>query len=256
MNQTQFRDDHELVIPNRAYSYSENERGYRKRPLNFATVGATSLMTNTSDFTKWAQNFNHPIVGSPELIAELSERGSLSNGAPILYAKGLQTGGYRGANTISHGGIDAGYRSFFLRFPDEDLSIIVFSNLSTFPFSEISYDLADLFMESPGPKAVFRSNSFARAESLVDQDPLEQFLGHYYSPELDTWYELAVAENQLIGLHQRHQEITLSKTATDEYEASGLLGTIEFYRGEEGLIEGFRSSNGRVRNLRFEKRGK
>lgn len=256
MDDTQFRDDHELVIPNRAYSYSENHRGYRKRPLNFATAGATSLMTTTRDFTRWAQNFKDPGLGSPEIIEQLCERGKLSNGATILYAHGLQTGGYRGANTIHHGGVDAGYRSFFLRFPEKDLSIIVFSNLSTFPFSKFSYDVADLFVDWSTPAFTYSEPALPPAPEFPDEGPIDSYVGQYYSPELDTWYELVIEEGTLSGKHQRHTGFTLRKTGDDTYEASGLLGTLVFYRNETGEVNGFRSSNGRVRNLRFEKRSK
>ena len=57
MNSTHFHDDHEMLVPNRAYSYEGGSSGFKKRVLNFANVGATSLFTTVEDLAKWSNNW-------------------------------------------------------------------------------------------------------------------------------------------------------------------------------------------------------
>ena len=40
-------------------------------------------------------------------------------------------GTYRGIRAVGHGGADAGYRADVVRFPEHDLAIATFCNLST-----------------------------------------------------------------------------------------------------------------------------
>ena len=58
-------------------------------------------------------------------------RAGLNDGTPVGYGWGLAVGAYRGVRAVGHGGADAGYRADVVRFPDHDLAIAAFCNLST-----------------------------------------------------------------------------------------------------------------------------
>lgn len=103
-----------------------------------------------------------------------------------------------------------------------------------------------------------------RAESTeTDRDDVEltpaelrEYEGTYYSPELETTYRLRVAGDRLIMVHQRHSDAELIPRGKDRFEGRALqMRTIEFSRGEDGDVDGFRVSGGRVLNLRFERVG-
>ncbi len=49
MTHTHFHDDHEEIVPNRAYSYAPDGDGFHKSVLSYANVGATSLFTTAED---------------------------------------------------------------------------------------------------------------------------------------------------------------------------------------------------------------
>ena len=146
MHNTLFYDDHEKIVRNRAYSYAGRNGEYRKRVLSYATVGATSLFTTVEDLSLWALNFDNPKVGSADIIEKINTRGVLNDGTTIGYALGQMVGTYRGIPMISHGGADAGYRTFLARFPEHDASVIVFSNDGGFNSSAMAMKVADIVL--------------------------------------------------------------------------------------------------------------
>ncbi len=147
MTNTLFYDDHEKIVRNRAYSYGPRNDGYRKRVLSYATAGATSLFTTVEDMKHWSNNFDNPTVGTPEMIAKMNTRAVLNNGDTISYALGQTVGTYKGLKRISHGGADAGFRTFFARFPEQDFSVVVFSNDASFSSAGMAMRVADIYLE-------------------------------------------------------------------------------------------------------------
>ncbi len=153
MASTHFHDDHQHVVPNRAYSYEPSGDGFRKKVLSYANVGATSLFTTATNLALWLANFGHHRVGGPEAIELLCERGVLNDGSEQDYAAGVIHGRHRGYETISHSGGDAGFRSHVVWFPHRRLGIAIVSNLATFSTPEKAMEVAALFVtESREPE--------------------------------------------------------------------------------------------------------
>src|SRR5436190_12064146 len=96
MTRTHFHQDLTRLVHGRAYSYSGENGAYAAKPLNYATVGATSLFTTAADLAKWLDNFRAPKVGGAPAVARLQEQGVLSNGKKIDYGLGIELGTYRG----------------------------------------------------------------------------------------------------------------------------------------------------------------
>jgi CubicO group peptidase (beta-lactamase class C family) len=159
MEHTHFHDDHELVVKNRAYSYHTAPGGFRLSALNYANVGATSLFTTAEDLAKWLDNFRTAKVGGPAVLAEMTKPYVLTGGKQIDYALGLAIGSYRGLRTISHGGSDAGYRSYVVWFPDAAVGIAVLSNSASTDPAAIANRVADVYLDGrfkPTPPAAPR----------------------------------------------------------------------------------------------------
>ena len=92
---------------------------------------------------------------------------------------------------------------------------------------------------------------------LPEFDPnavdLTAFEGDFYSVELMTTYMLRVEDDKLVAKHQRHNDIELTPIQEDIFSANiWFLQQIEFVR-DSGAITGMKVSNGRVRNLVFDK---
>jgi CubicO group peptidase (beta-lactamase class C family) len=145
MTNTLFYDDCEKIVKNRAYSYHLDSTGYKKSILSYSTVGATSLFTTVEDLSLWAMNFENPIVGK-DIIGKMNIKGVLNKGDTIGYAMGQGMGVYKGLKFISHGGADAGYRTSLCRFPDQNFSVNVLSNLASFDPTGMALKIADIYL--------------------------------------------------------------------------------------------------------------
>ena len=156
MTSTLFYDDCEKIVKNRAYSFYPDSTGYKKSILSYSNAGATSLFTTAEDLCLWSRNFENPVVGGEDIINRMNLRGILNKGDTITYAMGQDIGTYKGLKIISHGGADAGYRSFLVRFPDQRFSVNVLSNLASFDPGGMSFKIADIYLKDKevvaGPK--------------------------------------------------------------------------------------------------------
>lgn len=129
MKNTHFRDDHKEIIKHQAYGYVLNDKkDWELSTTNFDTVGATSLFTTVEDLALWDENFYTGKVGGAKFTETMLHHDPLTSGKSIPYAFGLETGKYRGLDTVDHGGADAGYRSDLLRFPGQHFSVAALCN--------------------------------------------------------------------------------------------------------------------------------
>ena len=81
---------------------------------------------------------------------------------------------------------------------------------------------------------------------------LAEYEGEFYSEELATSYWISVREGDLVANHRRHGDIGLIPSLRDEFRGDRwFFQGVEFDRDANGAVTGFRVSNGRSRNLRF-----
>jgi len=151
MEDTHFHDDHEMIVRGRAWAYAPDPAGLfglKGSIPDFDVVGATSLFTTVHDLAAWDRNFITARVGGREALARLQERFVLNSGDTIPYAHGLSHGMYRGLRTLGHGGSDAGYRSQFIRFPDQRFSVAVLCNFPTSDPGTRANRVAEAYLEA------------------------------------------------------------------------------------------------------------
>ncbi|NMO19956.1 serine hydrolase [Pyxidicoccus fallax] len=173
MANTHLYDDHAELVPWRVSAYAPREGG------GWRTSGphndSTKLFTTIVDLLKWEQNLLDGRVGGPELIALLQTSGRLNDGTATLYGGGLRLAGYRGLRMVSHDGLDGGYRSEALLFPDHRLAIVALCNGSTIDPSNLARKVADVYlgehMKDDMPPAV-----------KVPEAELSALAGNYWSP--------------------------------------------------------------------------
>jgi CubicO group peptidase (beta-lactamase class C family) len=192
MTRTHFRDEHAEIVKGQAYGYEpRKEGGFRVSPTNFDTVGATSLLTTVEDLAAWDRNFHDGTVGGPAMIDQLHERGRLARGKELDYAFGLVHGKYRGQPTVGHGGSDAGYRSHFLRFPPQGLTIACLCNVSDSGPGVLVRRVADVYLEGVlGPAA-------ESAKLELSEERLARRAGLYWRAERDEFLEFVVKDGEL-----------------------------------------------------------
>lgn len=220
MDNTQFYDDHEKIVKNRAYSYSKTDNGYKKRTLSFATVGPTSLFITAEDFTQWALNFENPKVGSKAIIEKLNTRPELNNGKKNGFALGQIRGLYQGIEVFVHSGSDAGYRAYFVRIPEHKLSVIVLANLSSISpidqaFGIVNLYLSDMFKEQE-ERAIFQPDS--KTIINLSRSQLEKFAGDYWEPKEGYKRKIFVKNDTLIYYRSENSESKLVPIAANKFK--------------------------------------
>ncbi len=256
MKNTHFHDDPNMIVENRAYGYSPKKgEGFRIDIVRLNVIGDLGIFTTIEDFLKWDQNFykNKLGKGTQELIEIMLTKGKLNNGQEISYGFGLRIDDYRGLKTISHGGSAVGYQAQFMQFPDQKFSVVILSNLSTFPAGRIARRIADIYLadqfkEPPSPRQR-RRREMPKPISLAISK-LKEYAGNYYSDELDITYVLKMENKDLI-LELRETSHTLSPYAIDSFGWGGRR--LEFVRDEENKIAGFTLEEGIVKNMKFTK---
>ncbi|MCK5651703.1 MAG: beta-lactamase family protein, partial [Gemmatimonadetes bacterium] len=202
MKDTHFHDDHNTIVPNRAYAYARTEDGGLRISIpDFDVVGATSLHTTVEDMGRWDRNFYTAQVGGTELLHEMHRRGILNSGEEIGYALGISHGMYRGLRTVGHGGSDAGYRSQFLRFPDQAVTVAVLCNFPRSGPGALARNVADIYLEDAFPQEA-SSPEEAREEAgdavSISEEELERLAGAYLQSANDLPTRVAVREGALV----------------------------------------------------------
>jgi CubicO group peptidase (beta-lactamase class C family) len=268
MTSTHMHDDHEHVVPDRAYSYRRPGDGpWRNAVLSYANAGATSLFTTAGDLARWLRNFETGEIGGPALVARMRERGVLTSGDTIPYAFAIGQGEHHGRTSWSHGGADAGFRSFVLHLPAERLGVVVLSNAASFNSGGTAHRVADIWLgdshdetAATPPGAPAPASESPQTEAFAPSpDELGAYVGTYYSPELDVLYHIEIIGDRLTALHHRLGAIPLEpRDETDEFAGDRWpFRRLQFSRtpGPEGAIDGFRMTGGRVRDLWFVRLG-
>ena len=224
MNNTQFYDDHERIVKNRAYSYTQTGQfTYNKSVLNFANVGATSLFTTVEDLSQWAKNFWDPKVGDLDIINTMNTLATLNNGETFGGAYGQFVNTHKGLTQIQHGGADAGYRSYIGRFPDQNLAVMVFSNLAGSNPQALSLQVADLYLKDQlvtTSSNTGTNSSTANAPNYITltRAQLEEFSGDYWN-EPDSYARTIYVKNDtLMYSRGANNESALAPVSPNEFK--------------------------------------
>ena len=212
------------------------------------------------DLAAWVHNLDTGTVGGADVIDWMhNDRVVLNSGDTLGYALGLSIGEYKGLRIVGHSGGDAGFRSYLVRFPDQGFAVAVLSNLASFNPRGLAMEVAEIYladqMASDEPETGTPPLSDAQEPPpTLSPDQLSEFVGTYYSDELGTAYTIVVENDRLVARHRRHENIALTPTAVDAFTGDAwFFRQVSYTRNEHNKITGFGVSNGRVRDLRFEK---
>ncbi len=149
MNNSQFNDDNRRILKNRAFGYTQiTNDSVGNLIMRFDLVGSGGLYSTVEDLYRWDQNFYDNQLGKQgqALIEQLQTNGRYNDGSEVDYAFAMINGEYRGLKTIYHTGSMGGYRAVYLRFPDEQFSVIILENVGNLQPLNRAYEVADVFL--------------------------------------------------------------------------------------------------------------
>jgi CubicO group peptidase (beta-lactamase class C family) len=152
MDDTRFNDNVNQLVINRADGYQQMPDGnWEIYMTNLSWVGDGGVYTTIDDFIKWDRNFYSNKLGSGkssliELVQtplpgmfEETEDGL----QPVKYAFGLELVERFGEQAIYHTGSWVGFTASYDRFPELELSVVVFCN----SLQRSAYDYGDSVSE-------------------------------------------------------------------------------------------------------------
>lgn len=239
MNNTHFHDNYEEIDKNRAYSYQrKGQNGFSNSVLSYSNSGATSLFTNITDLSKWVMNFYKPVAGDLQDIQQLIQKGKLNNGKELNYANGIVVDRYKGWIQYSHGGSDAGYRTFLLVFPDLKTGFIQFSNLGDFDLNKV-FILADMFIKDTSQlvKTLQKQKMDSSVAVLKDSTSIKKYMGNYISEE-GYLFNLEFKQGMLKYKLNNQPKVLVPKRKDLFYNMDDSLVTCEFsIEGKDTIVK-------------------
>ena len=126
----------------------------------------------------------------------------------------------------------------FQRLNDRSVSYI---------FDPASSDEADLLVDFGGATFYFEKVNLAREKEINTKE----YLGEFYSQELDVSYTITAKNNTLILNYPNNEDIALTIGQTDEF-GSGRRTKYSFIRNKNGNINAFKlASEGTVKDILF-----
>lgn len=146
--------NNEPIIPSRASGYVKTVHGYEHAPSLSMTwpYAAGSLGSSLADLIRW----DSALRGEQLLDRKTQERMytpfTLTNGRRGSYGFGWRVTHYRGHRVICHGGSFHGCSTFLGRFLEDDMTIIILSNLSGFGAKALAQQISASVLDLPKPK--------------------------------------------------------------------------------------------------------
>jgi CubicO group peptidase (beta-lactamase class C family) len=192
MRHSFYLDDHSEIVPDKAGSYAPHGQGFQLALANWEQTGDGAVQTSVEDLLQWERNFGSGAVGGDAAIRALDTPGVLNNGTAINYALGQVVDEYRGLRRISHGGSWAGFRAYFMRFPEQHTAISVLCNVANGVPSVSAAHVADLVLAQSFTQAAPATPGFTPigARPATSSRPLGDYVGRYHSEELLADWEL------------------------------------------------------------------
>ena len=252
LEHTLFYDDHEKIVPNRAYSYYRENDVLKKAVLSFANAGATSLFTTAEDLVRWADHLNNPPSKKvEEMVAQMDRLAVLNNGETFGGAYGQFISPYKGLKQIQHGGADAGYRSYLGRFPEQDFAVAVVSNYADSGPNRLALQVADLFLKDhieeqeegpvpPEPPTI-----------AMDEDALRAFEGYYWFDEQQTYRRIYLKDGYLMYHRAGGAENRIAPIGPNQFKMLdiGVNAVVEFTEENQGRVMTFKDPGGEITRM-------
>ena len=223
MTRTEWRDDFQRIVKDRAVAYSPKADGGFRMNMPFENVhGNGGLLTTVGDLLRWTRNLETGEVGGPRFLEEMHRQGVLNSDRQIAYASGLRVGEYRGVREINHSGGTAGYRGFLTRFPDPEVAVAVMCNAANANAGQLAHRTAELYLAD-----IVATRNTAQAERTVELSPsaVESLAGAYRDTRTGALVEFTSSDGIL-----QWNGVALASRSETRFEAED--GLVVEFNGE------------------------
>ena len=181
MRQTRYLYD-EPIVPKRANGYSVGPKGIvNTRTMSMTLPHAAGALGSTAgDLLTWNRALHGGRLLSAQSYAAMIEPGRLNDGSRSEYGFGLLNLTFRDRAVIMHSGGINGFAAMATHFPDDDLTVVVLSNLDIFPVERALLALARRALDLPDfvaqPRVTIAADALARCAGLYQSQVVTWWL--------------------------------------------------------------------------------
>ena len=140
------------TVKRRAFGYKKGESGFEDsdQSSTSAVLGDGGIYTSVMDYYKWDQALYTDKLVSRKTIEEAFTPGKLNDGSEIEsgYGFGWFTGKVNGIKWVGHSGSTCGFRTYVLRIPEKEFTVIVLINSREPQAVKYVYKVANLYTDN------------------------------------------------------------------------------------------------------------
>jgi CubicO group peptidase (beta-lactamase class C family) len=154
MSQTRTTTEAE-IIPFRANGYKPTATGFEKVGPQLVVRPSGAFLSSVIDLARWDSVLYTKSILTNESKQLMWTPVTLNNGKTYSYGFGWTLGSIRGHQRVMHNGSLPGFKSGFLRYPKDHLTVIVLTNSTDAVPLDIALKIAGFYMPvlEPLPKA-------------------------------------------------------------------------------------------------------
>lgn len=161
-----------LQIKNAAFGYKRASGTWEKLASDDPSqpFAAGAIISTPSDMAKWALAVSEGKLLKKASWDEALTSAKLADGKPINYGFGWQTRKIGETAYVAHSGGITGFGSFIVRFPVENLAVVVLVNTNGNAPQDLAFDIASLYLPKVAT-AVAAQKAEKNAPPIADTDP-------------------------------------------------------------------------------------
>jgi CubicO group peptidase (beta-lactamase class C family) len=192
MTGTRHTPDVRVCIPRLATGYLLDDGAFIRAPHAFPLGGEGGLVSSVENLALWARNAATGRVLGERVLRALERATPFVNGTANMYARGLVARPYRGVRTFSHGGLWPGFRTEYLRAPDQQIAVIAISNHGASDPNLLAHRVLDILLDRiDAPKN----------PSLPSREVLAPMAGRYIDPATGATLDITVSDEGVVTLN-------------------------------------------------------
>lgn len=228
-------NNNRVIIPNMATGYQKvSEDSLVMAPYRDFSMqlGAGDMYSTARDLLKWSRNISkgtmfkqgtREIIFTPNLPAENKEHSSYGYG---WYIKGAD----ETPLAYHHGGGTWGYTSYIAIYPNEDVTIILLSNVASLPIESFWNDISKFVFNIPVEMPAFET------ELILEKEAMAHFPGLYISEPGARKLNILSNSGKLFAKLEGKPAFEIFFKGNDTFFAKSMDINFTFSRDKEGRI--------------------
>ena len=217
----------EAIIPRRASGYTKTPEGYRQidylNMLIFYAAG--SLGSTVEDLIRWDAALREERLLDAATQERMYTPLQLADGRTEEYGFGFRITSYEGHRLVGHGGGIPGFHTFFARFLDDKMTIVVLANMPDIDVEKITRKIARHLFDLP---------AIVRTPVTLSSTMLNKAVGTYIFADGSS-LEIRRDKDRLT-LHDPIEYSLLPTSETTFYASQDDEFSVEFANEQDGVF--------------------